>query len=132
MNVMKLKKFLLIALSIVLLLIAAYEIAPGFMKNPGVFPADYRVSDDGSSMETDISVMSSIGYVRRAETTRQPDGTLNVDFYYAFGGINGSIGAKSTYTLPIYDDTTSIAFYCGDGYRTVLVKNADTGDWERA
>lgn len=129
---MNFKKFLLLTLCTVLILITIYATVPGFTKNPGVFPADYRVSDDGSYMEIDISVSSSAGYVRNSKATRQADGILKVDFYNAFGGINGSIGAKSTYTLPLYDDTSSIAFYYGDEYRTVLVKNTDTGNWERA
>ena len=58
-------------------------------------------------------------------------GKLYLDPYYAFGGFNGSLGARSLYTLLLEDDTTVIALWRNENcYEEVLRKNAD-GAWER-
>ena len=62
---------------------------------------------------------------------QQAGGKLYLDPYYAFGGFNGSLGARSLYTLLLEDDTTVIALWRNENcYEEVLRKNAD-GAWER-
>jgi len=57
---------------------------------------------------------------------------MYLDCYNAFGGINGSIGAKTSYTLPLNEDTTMIAIYRNsNAYEEVLTKDRD-GVWQRA
>lgn len=53
--------------------------------------------------------------------SQQESGKLYIDCYAAFGGINGSIGAKSRFTLPIEEGTTVIGIYRDkDCYEEVL------------
>ena len=55
---------------------------------------------------------------------------ISIHIYSAWGGFNSSIGAKSEYTLKIDPDDTEIYIYRGDGgYKLVLQKNAESGDW---
>jgi len=63
---------------------------------------------------------------------KQEDGKIYLDFISAFGGINGSIGAKSTFEIPIDKDCKEIAIYRSNNqYQTVLEKDVDSGEWIR-
>ena len=58
-------------------------------------------------------------------------GKLYIDCYAAFGGINGRIGAKSSFTLPLDADTEMIGIYRNANcYEEILHKDAD-GSWQR-
>ena len=130
---MKGKKIVVSALVIIVALAASYVILTGFTKRGGVFIADYSVSEDGTEMNLTVGVATSIGYVRKVSEHQQQDGTLYLDCYSAFGGINGSWGAKSDYTIQIDEDTERIAIYharSSDGYDVVLEKD-ENGEWQR-
>ena len=125
------KKTMAILLAVIVLLGCAYVIAPGFTKQSNVYIADYTVSEDGSEMTITVSVATSIGYVRKVSENQQHGGKLYLDFYSAFGGINGSWGAKNQYTIHIDEDTEMIALYRGtDCYDPALEKN-ENGEWQR-
>lgn len=73
-----------------------------------------------------------MGYIRDVKVHQQHGGKLYLDCYSAFGGLNGSIGAKDTFSFELNDDTTIIAIYRNsNAYEEVLVKAAD-GSWLRA
>ncbi|MBE6914897.1 MAG: hypothetical protein E7472_08230 [Ruminococcaceae bacterium] len=83
-------------------------------------------------MTITIGVSSSIGYVRNIAAHQQQGGKLYLDCYSAFGGINGSLGAKNEYTVQLREDTETIAVYRSDNcYDTVLEKD-ENGKWHYA
>ena len=125
----KYKKVAVITLAIVVALAAFYVIAPGFTKQGNVYIADYSVSEDSTEMNINVGVSTSIGYVRKIAEHQQHGGKLYLDCYSAFGGINGSWGAKNEYNIQIDEDTTMIALYrSADCYETVLEKD-ENGEW---
>lgn len=127
----KYKKITVITLAIVVALAAFYVIAPGFTKQGNAYIADYSVSEDGTEMTITVGVFSSIGYVRKVSEYQQHGGKLYLDCYSAFGGINGSWGAKSEYNIRIDKDTEMIAIYrSSDCYDPVLEKD-ENGEWQR-
>ena len=125
------KKKCLTAVLVFAALLACYLFGTGFMKNAAVYVADFAVSEDGSMITLNVGVGVSAGYVRKLAVHQQAGGKLYLDPYYAFGGFNGSLGARSLYTLLLEDDTTVIALWRNENcYEEVLRKNAD-GAWER-
>lgn len=82
-------------------------------------------------MTITVGVSTSIGYIRKVSEHQQHGGKLYLDCYSAFGGINGSWGATSEYTIQIDEDTEMIALYrSADCYDPVLEKDAN-GEWQR-
>ena len=128
---MKLLKKILIGIALfVLAELLIYLIGTGFIRNRFVEIRKWEVSDSGEEITVTVSVPSSIGYVRKVKESSCEGGRLCLDCYSAFGGINGRIGAKSSYTLPLGSDVNVIALYRGDGtYEDVLYKTAD-GTWQ--
>ena len=121
----------IIALAVIIALMTMYLVVPGFTKIGNVFIVDFSVSEDGSEMTVTVGVSSSIGYVRKVSEHQQQGGKLYLDCYSAFGGINGSWGAKSEYTIQIDEDTEMIALYrSADCYDPVLEKDTN-GEWQR-
>ena len=129
---MKIKKTILCVLNLVIILIGTWLIGTGFTKNSSVFINDYSISNDRSIMKIDVGVGSSVGFIRKVNVHKQEDGKIYLDFIYAFGGINGSIGAKSTFEIPIDKDCQEIAIYrSNNDYQTVLEKDGDSVEWIR-
>mgnify|MGYP003300301899 CR=1 FL=1 len=125
------KKIAVITFTMIVALILIYLVSSGFRKETSAFIGEYSISEDGKEITMDIGVGSSIGYVRKAKIHKQEGGKLYMDCYSAFGGINGSIGAKKSFTLPLNEDTTIIAIYRNRNcYEEVLRKDAD-GVWRR-
>lgn len=124
------RKIIAAALAIVILF-GIYAVGSGFMKSTSAYISDFSVSEDRSEMTIKISVASSAGYVRKAAVHQQQGGKLYLDCYSAFGGVNGSIGARSEFTVPLAEETEMIAIYrnayC---YEAVLIKDAG-GCWQR-
>lgn len=128
---MKYKKIVAIALVIIIALATLYVVAPGFAKQGNTHIIDYSVSEDGTEMTITVGVSTSIGYVRKVSEYQQHGGKLYLDCYSAFGGINGSWGAKSKFTIQIDEDTEMIALYRSeDCYDPVLEKD-ENGEWQR-
>ena len=74
-----------------------------------------------------------------AEETKTPEnelsfykaqgGKLYLDCYSAFGGINGSWGAKNEYTIQLDDDTEMIAIYRSPNCYDPVLKKGEDGVW---
>ena len=125
----KYKKAVVLVLAILIALTAVYLIVPGFSKQGSAYIADYSVSEDGTEMTITVGVSSSIGYIRKVAEHQQHGGKLYLDCYSAFGGINGSWGAKTEYIIQIDEDTEMIALYRSpNGYEPVFEK-AEGGEW---
>lgn len=119
----------IIALAVMIALTAIYLVAPGFNKMGNVFIVDYSVSEDGSEMTITVGVATSIGYVRKVSEHQQQGGKLYLDCYAAFGGINGSWGAKNEYTLQLDEDTEMIAIYRSPNCYDPVLKKDENGIW---
>ena len=118
-------------IGIVLVLAIVYFVGSGFVKNTSAFINDYKVSAGGKEITLTVGVASSMGHIRDVKVHQQQGGTLHLVCYSAFGGLNGSIGGKDTFTFSLDEDTSSIAVYRdANCYEEVLVKNAD-GTWQR-
>lgn len=129
---MKKNTTVVIILAILLALAASYVIAPGFAKQGNVYITDCSVSEDGTELTITVGVSTSIGYVRKISAHQQHGGKLYLDCYSAFGGINGSLGAKNEYTIQLDEDTEMIAIYRSvNCYDTVLEKD-ENGIWQYA
>ena len=125
------KKWAWIAGIVVVLVVCGVFFGSGFVRNGGVYLEDYSVSEDGTEITLELGVASSAGYLRKAAVYQQASGKLYLDCYAAFGGVNGSVGAQTTYKIPLDQATQSIALYRNsDCYEVVLEKNAE-GIWQR-
>ena len=124
------KKLVTVAIAAMVIFLI-YFFGTGFLKNGSVYIDDYAVSEDGSTITLDIGVAASAGYIRDVTVHQQEGGKLYLDCYAAFGGFNGSLGAKRRFTLPIEKDTAIIGiFRSANCYEEVLYKDAD-GHWKR-
>ena len=125
------KKGIAIVAAVIIALAAVYVVGSGFLKIPSAYISDFTVSDDGSEMTVHVGVGSSVGFVRKVAVHQQEGGKLYLDCCAAFGGVNGSLGAKSEYTVKLNEDTEMIALYRStDCYEEVLRKD-ENGDWQR-
>ena len=125
------KKLLIRACVVIVLLCMVYGIRSGLMVNSAAWPTEFKVSEDGRALTLNAGVMSSVGHIRACKD-QVVDGKHYLKFYAAFGGINGSIGAKNAFTIPLGENDSEI--YClsmdGKKYRLCYRKNADSGIWE--
>ena len=123
------KKLLIRFCVVIVLLCLVYVIRSGLMVNSAAFPTEFKVSEDGRALTLNAGVMSSVGHIRACKD-QVVDGKHYL--YAAFGGINGSIGAKNEFTIPLGENDSEI--YClsmdGKKYRLFYSKNADSGIWE--
>ncbi len=127
---MKSKRIIAATFAVMITLAALYIILPGLSKRGDVYVTNYSVSEDGTEMMITVGVSTSVGYVRKISEHQQQGGRLYLDCYSAFGGINGSLGAKNEYTIQIAEDTEIIALYRSvNCYASVLEKN-ETGAWQ--
>ena len=125
------KKTIIIFVGIVLVLGALYVLGSGFTKAGSAFIQDYAVSDDGTSMTITVGISGSVGYIRKVSVRQQEGGKLHLDCISAFGGINGSIGAKSEFVIPLDENTNMIGLYRnGNTYEEEIKKDASE-EWNR-
>lgn len=116
----------------VIVLLGSYFIGSGFAARNDVVLLDYSVSENGTEIILHTAVISSIGYTRGFHDDGGGVKPHYLTFYSTFGGLNSSFGAKQEFTLEIDENDTEIWFNRADGgYELVLIKNADTNEWER-
>ena len=126
------KNVIVFALAMIFVLAAAFLIGTGFMGRPDVVLFDYAVAEDGSSIRLGVQVASSMGYVRGFQDHGGGVKPHYLTFYSTFGGLNSTFGSKNSFVLELSEDDTEIYFNRPNGgYELVLVKNIDTGEWER-
>ena len=128
------KKVWIIAIVVCILLAGIIGLAvllPGFQRRSDVFVSDFSLSEDGKELKVQTGVAGSMGYVRKLEPIGTKDGVLLLDAYSAFGGPNGSIGAKDAYAIPVEEDVSAVAF-CRSGGEYEIVLEKKDGTWQRA
>lgn len=123
----------LIALGLCALLAAAvYLVGSGFQLRTDVFLVDHLVPPGKSEMTIVVGVTSSAGYTRAVKDVSVDPAVMELQFYSAFGGTNGSIGEDHRFVLELAPQCTEICFVRKDYIQPVLYKDAATGVWLRA
>ena len=91
-----------------------------------IYIEDFALSPNGQTMTVRVAVGVSVGYTR-SMTVTQEGNAVKLTFPPAYGFINGKIGAKNTFDIPLkpYQDKIYI-FPSGHG----LIRN-EQGQWER-
>ena len=93
-----------------------WGIASGFsIQTSAYITDDFVVSEDGSKITFKVGVGSSMGYVRDYKDEGGGVKPHYLKFYSAWGGFNGSIGAKHEFVLELAPEDTEIYVYRGDG-----------------
>lgn len=122
------KRVVVITLCAMLLLAVAYLFGFGFFPRHDVHIADYVVSADSRALTITTGVSSPIGYVRKMSWEQKADG-LYLNFYPAFGGINGKWGAKNLFTVTLPEEVCSVFVCRGEGVFVELLRKDANGNW---
>ena len=99
--------------------------AQTFAVMDNVYIESFTLSEDGQTMTIRVAVGVSVGYTRSV-TVKEEGDALRLEFHPAYGFINGKIGAKNTFDIPLkpYQDKIYI-FPSGHG----LLRN-EQGEWQ--
>lgn len=124
------KKKLSIIIVVLLLLYGGYYFGLGFLPRTDVVVVDFEVSEQEDQMTIYTSIASSAGYTRSVKNVSDNPEKMELKFYSAFGGINGSIGARDEFYLPLSPECKEIYVLLYDDYRLLIAKNPITGEWE--
>ena len=124
------KKKLSIIVVILLLLYGGYYFGLGLIPATDVGISDFKVSEKQDQITVYTFVLSSAGYTRAVKDVSDDPEKMKLQFYPAFGGINGSIGAKSEFDLPLSPECKEIYVLLYDDYKLLIAKNPATGEWE--
>lgn len=124
------KKKLSIIIVVLLLSYGSYYFGVGFLPATNVVVTDFEVSEQQDSMTIHTSIASSAGYTRSVKNVSDDPEKMMLKFYSAFGGVNGSIGAKSEFDLPLSPECKEIYVLLYDDYKLLIAKNPTTGEWE--
>ena len=124
------KKKLSIIIVVLLLLGCAYYFGVGFLPATNVVVTDFQVSEQQDSMTIQTSIATSAGYTRSVKNVSDDPEKMMLKFYSAFGGVNGSIGAKIEFDLPLSPECKEIYVLLYDDYKLLIAKNPATGEWE--
>ena len=125
------KKKLSIIVVVLLLLYGGYYFGLGLIPATDVGISDFKVSEKQDQITVYTFVLSSVGYIRAVKDVSDDPEKMKLQFYPAFGGINGSIGAKYEFDLPLSPECKEMYVLLYDDYRLTLAKNPTTGEWER-
>lgn len=98
-------------------------------KRADVMLQDFSVSEDGTKLQLNTTLASSMGYTRKMKV-KQSEDNLYLTFYSTFG-FNNAMGAKNEFEVTLNSSCQEIYFDKGNGeYKLVLQKNAETNDWK--
>lgn len=123
-------KWISLPVIILVAIMVFHLVITGFTRRSDVFMLDYSVTEHTGVVTMQVGVMSSVGYVRSMENVSDDPTAAQIEFYSAFGGINGSWGARNVYTIQPGEQCKEIYFRTYDGWRLVLEKDSN-GEWVR-
>lgn len=126
------KKWFTILLSGLILISVAYFIGSGFNVREDVYLVDYIVPPYKNEMTIAVGVASSAGYTRTVKNVSDNPEVMQLQFYSAFGGINGSVCEDHRFVIDITPECKEIYFYRGEEFELILYKNEASGEWELA
>ena len=93
------KKKMIIITSVIMVFIISFMVGTGFQKRTDVILVDYSVSQDGTEMQLDVHVSSSMGYIRGFKDKGGGVKPHYLTFYSTFGGLNSSLGSANSFML---------------------------------
>ena len=126
------KKKMFLTLAVIAALMISMLVCTGFRKRTDVVLFDYSVSEDGGTINLEIQVASSMGYIRGFKDKGGGVKPHYLTFYSTFGGLNSSFGAINEIELELSQDDTEIYFNRpGGGYELVLQKDIAANEWMR-
>ena len=129
---MKVKKAVIAAEAILLVIILSFLIGTGLRVRSDVILTDFSISEDGTKLTFQTAIPTSMGYIRGFKNDGGIEKPHYLTFYSTFGGLNNSFGAKNEFELALNESDTEIYFNRTDGgYELVLQKDIDTGNWIR-
>ncbi len=111
------------------LLYGIYFFGSGFNVRNDVHLIDFAAPAHGEDITIHVGVSSSAGYTRTWRNVSDDPTVMDLEFYSAFGGINGSVGADDRFAIPLHEDCKEIRFMTFGDFRTVLVKDPVSGQW---
>ena len=123
------KKYKIILICLVTVC-SIYFIGSGFLVRSDVGLLDYVVSPSEDEITIRVGVISSVGYTRRIKNISNDPEKIKLKCYSAFGGINGAIGEKNRFDIPLSPECEEIYLYTLGKYMLVLQKNLETGEWQ--
>lgn len=108
-----------------------YLISSGFMVREDVVLIDYHVPPNENEMTIIVGVASSAGYTRTIRNVSNSPENMQLEFYSAFGGINGSIGEQHRFVINLLPECKEIYFYRYGTFELMLSKDETTGEWKK-
>ena len=123
------RKYLSVFAVLIIIVVGLLFVSSGFKKRTDVCLADFSVSEDNSVITLQTLLSGSMGYIRTMKAERDND-VIHCSFYSTFGGLNSSIGSKSSFEIPLDDSLKKIYFDRGNGEEyLVLEKDTVTNVW---
>jgi len=126
------KKKLVFVLAGLIFLSSIYFIGSGFNVREDVFLIDYLVPPYENEMTIVVGVASSAGYTRAVKNVSDNPEKMQLQFYSAFGGINGSIGEQHRFVIDLLPECKEIYFSRYGTFELMLYMDETTGEWKSA
>lgn len=123
------KKKLSLLIGIILCLVLLTFVTIGFSRCTDIMLKDYKVAEDGLSLQLNVERIGSMGYTRGYNFIEDSDG-LYLAFYSTFGGLNSQIGSRNTFDVKVAKSCNEVYIYKGEGvYALVLKREEGTNNW---
>ena len=122
-------RILVICGAILAVLGGAYFIGSGFNVREDVVLVDYAAPPDENEMTITVRVASSAGYTRTYKNVSDDPKVIKLQFYSAFGGVNGSIGEDHRFVIDVPPECEEICFYRYGTFEQMLHRDAATNKW---
>ena len=116
---------------ILAVLVGVYFIGSGFNVREDVVLIDYAAPPDENEMTITVGVASSAGYTRTYKNVSDNPKVIKLQFYSAFGGVNGTIGEDHRFVIDVPPECEEICFYRYGTFDKILYWDAETGQWMR-
>ncbi len=115
--------------ALIILGLCAWIIISGFRIRTDVSVLDYSVMERENTISIRVGVTGSAGHVRAYRAVYDEEDNLEISFYSAFGGTNGSIGAKDYFMIWPDENCTRIFITAEEQRKLLFYKDPDTGKW---
>ena len=123
------KKYMSLFAVLTIIAVGVLFVSSGLEKRTDVCLAGFSVSEDNSVITITTLLSGSMGYIRDIKTEKIND-VIYCSFYSTFGGLNSSIGSKSSFEIQLDDSSAKIYFDRGNGEdELMLEKDASTNAW---
>ena len=122
------KKAAIVFLALLLLAGLCWFFLPGLFPRADVHLLDFAAPAHGKDLTVTVGISSSVGYTRGWKDVSDHPQEMKLQFYSAFGGVNGTFGAENRYVIPLDEVCTRILFYRDGIWQEELVKD-QAGRW---